>query len=54
MRKPEPVDEYAETEVLFAAEHPRYRDNDALSLFAEYEIELAGDPGKRSDPRTRR
>ena len=53
MRKPEPVDEYAQTEVLVAAEDPRERDNDALSLFAEYERELARDIGQRRDAPTR-
>jgi hypothetical protein len=54
MRKPEPVDEYAETEVLVYAMNQPDRDTDALSLYAEYESELAHDAGKRHDPRTRR
>jgi hypothetical protein len=54
MRKPEPVDEFAQTEVLIAAEDPRERDYDALSLFAEYERVLARDVGERRDARKRR
>ena len=54
MRKPEPVDEYAETEVLLAVEDSTNRERDTLSLFAEYESELARDAGKRRDARTRR
>lgn len=47
MRKPEPVDEFAETEVLVRAEHETDGETDALSLYAEYESELARDAGKR-------
>ena len=54
MRKPEPVDEFAETEVLAYGEEQTDRETHALSLFAEYESELAGDAGKRRDPRPRR
>ena len=54
MRRPEPVDEFAETEVLAYAEGATDQDTDALSLYAEYESELAHDAGKRRDPRTRR
>jgi hypothetical protein len=54
MRKPEPVDEFAETEVLAYGEEQTDREKHALSLFAEYETELAGDAGKRRDPRPRR
>ena len=54
MRKPEPVDEFAETEVLVYAEDQTDRETRALSLFAEYESDLARDEGKRRDPRPRR
>ena len=54
MRKPEPVDEFAETEVLVYAEDQTDRETHALSLFAEYESDLAHDAGKRRDPRPRR
>jgi hypothetical protein len=54
MRRPEPVDEFAETEVLVHAEDLTDRATDALSLYAEYESELAYDAAKRRDPRTRR
>jgi hypothetical protein len=54
MRKPEPVDEFAETEVLVRPEQRTERDTDALSLYAEYETELARDAGHRHGPRTRR
>jgi len=54
MRKAEPVDEYAETEVLIDAEDWLDRDANALSLYAEYESELASETRRRSDPRARR
>jgi len=54
MRRPEPVDEFAETEVLAYAEGATDQDTDALSLYAEYESELARNEGKRRDPRARR
>ena len=54
MRKAEPVDEYAETEVLIDAEDWSDRDSDALSLYAEYESELASETRPRRDPRARR
>ena len=54
MRKAEPVDEYAETEVLMPAGDSSERDADTLSLYSEYESELAHEPGKRRDSRTRR
>lgn len=54
MRKREPVDEYAETEVLVHAEYQTDRDTDALSLYAEYESELGHDSGNRRGPRERR
>ena len=53
MRKAEPVDEYAETEVLMPSEYLPDRDTDALSLYTEYESELARD-GTRGDSRGRR
>jgi len=54
VRKHEPVDEFAETEVLVRPEHRTDRDTDALSLYAEYESELARDTGDRRTRRTRR
>lgn len=54
MRKGEPVDEYAETEVLIQAENPADREADALLLYAEYESELTDDAPTRRDLRTRR
>jgi len=54
MRKAEPVDEYAETEVLVPAEDPSDRDADALSLYTEYESELAHETGARRGSRKRR
>ncbi len=54
MRKPEPVDEYAETEVLVQAQDQPDADTDALSLYAEYESGLAHDAGKTGEPRARR
>ena len=42
MRKPEPVDEYAETEVLSeTAKRVIDRASDGLSLYAEYARQLA-------------
>ena len=44
MRKSEPVDEFAETQVLLGpSERTAERDSDALSLYSEYERELASD-----------
>jgi hypothetical protein len=54
MRKAEPVDEYAETEVLTYIEDAPDRDSDTLSLYAEYESELAHETGTRRDSRARR
>ena len=54
MRKTEPVDEYAETEVLIPSEDPLNREAHDLSLYAEYESELARDFGTRGDSRVRR
>ena len=54
MRKAEPVDEYAETEVLIDAEDWSDRDSDAMSLYAEYESELASETRTRHDSRARR
>ncbi len=54
MRKAEPVDEFAETEVLIDAEGPMSRDADTLSLYAEYENELASEASPRFDSRVRR
>ena len=54
MRKAEPVDEYAETEVLIRDQDLTDRDVDSLSLYAEYESELAHDTGTRRDARARR
>jgi hypothetical protein len=54
MRKPEPVDEFAETEVLVRGEDRTDDDTDPLSLFAEYESELAREAGMHPNPRTRR
>ena len=54
MRRPEPVDEFAKTEVLAHAEDLTDRDTEALSLYAEYETELARNEGKSRDPRMRR
>ena len=53
MRKAEPVDEYAETEVLIL-ERSSDEDADTMSLYAEYESELADDAPTRRDLRTRR
>ena len=45
MRTAEPVDEYAETEVLLPSEDIHFdRETDSLSLYAEYERELAAEP----------
>ena len=54
MRKTEPVDEFAETEVLIRTEDSSDRDADTLSLYAEYESELAHETGTRRDSRARR
>jgi hypothetical protein len=54
MRKAEPVDEYAETEVLIPNQPLEDRDIDSLSLYAEYESELAREAGSRRDSRARR
>ena len=54
MRKAEPVDEYAETEVLMPAGDSSERDADTLSLYSEYESELAHETGTRRDSRARR
>jgi hypothetical protein len=54
MRKPEPVDEFAETQVLRAEERLTDRDADALSLYSEYADDLAREPAPRHDTRTRR
>jgi hypothetical protein len=54
MRKAEPVDEFAETEVLIYAEPSSERDADTMSLYVEYESELADDAPTRRDLRTRR
>jgi len=53
MRKAEPVDEYAETEVLMPTEDSD-RESDSLSLYSEYESELAHETGQRRHSRTRR
>lgn len=50
MKKPEHVDEFAETQVLIEAEdHASDRDSVALSRYAEYERELSRDPSSRRD-----
>jgi hypothetical protein len=54
MRKAEPVDEYAETEVLLQAEDLLDRETDALALYTEYESELAHEVGARRHSRMRR
>ena len=54
MRKAEPVDEYAETEVLTYIEDAPDRDSDTLSLYAEYESELASDRRPHPSSRARR
>ena len=54
MRKAEPVDEYAETEVLIDAEDWSDHDSDALALYAEYESELASDRRPHPSSRARR
>jgi hypothetical protein len=56
MRKAEPVDDYAETEVLLdtAAEDSSDRETHSLSLYMEYESELAHETGTRRDSRARR
>jgi hypothetical protein len=54
MRKPDLVDEFAETQVLISAEDRLAdREADALSLYAEYENELANETAPR-ETRTRR
>ena len=54
MRKAEPVDEYTETEVLIRDQDLTDRDLDSLSLYAEYETELAHETGAGRDSRARR
>jgi hypothetical protein len=55
MRKPDLVDEFAETQVLISAEDRLAdREVDALSLYAEYESELANETAPRRETRTRR
>ena len=54
MRKAEPVDEYAETEVLTHSDRLTDQDADALSLYAEYERQLAEEVGPRHYSRARR
>jgi hypothetical protein len=54
MRKAEPVDEYAETEVLTRSDGLTNQDADALSLYEEYERQLAEEVGPRHYSRARR
>jgi hypothetical protein len=54
MRKAEPVDEYAETEVLTHSDRLTDQDADALSRYAEYERQLAEEVGPRRYSRARR
>jgi len=54
MRKAEPVDEYAETEVLTRSDGQTDQDADALSLYAEYERQLVDEVGPRQYSRARR
>ena len=54
MRKAEPVDEYAETEVLTQSDETTDRETHALSLYAEYERQLADEVGPRHYSRARR
>jgi len=54
MRKAEPVDEYAETEVLLHSDDLTDHDSDPLSLYAEYERALAEEVGPRHYSRARR
>lgn len=55
MRKSEPVDEFAETLVLLGStESVADRDSDTLSLYAEYERELAGEASPRRAKHTSR
>ena len=54
MRKAEPVDEYAETEVLTESDRMTDQDADALSLYAEYERQLTEEVGHRHYSRARR
>ena len=55
MRKSEPVDEFAETQVLLgSSERTADRDSDALSLYAEYERELALESRPRQTKHTSR
>ena len=55
MRKPDLVDEFAETQVLVGAEDRiADREAEALSLYAEYESELANEAAPRRETRTRR
>jgi hypothetical protein len=54
MRKLEPVDEYAETEVLIHTGESSDREADALALYTEYESEfVADDAPTRRDLRVR-
>jgi hypothetical protein len=54
-RKAEQVDEYAETQVLVEAPHrSKHLDADALSLYAEYERELAQESAAASRPSAKR
>jgi hypothetical protein len=53
MRKAEPVDEYAETEVL-TSDDLTHRETNALSLYEEYERALADEVGQRHYSRARR
>jgi hypothetical protein len=54
MRKAEPVDEYAETEVLTYSDGLPDLDADPLSAYAEYERQLADEVGQRHYSRARR
>jgi hypothetical protein len=54
MRKAEPVDEFAKTEVLTHTDDLTGREPSALSLYAEYERELAHEIDVRRDSRARR
>jgi hypothetical protein len=54
MRKAEPVDEYAETEVLTHSDDLTHRETNALSLYEEYERALADEVGPRHYSRARR
>jgi hypothetical protein len=54
MRKAEPVDEYAETEVLTHSDDLTHRETNTLSLYEEYERALADEVGPRHYSRARR